>query len=1293
MQPSQQTSAPKLVYGSSLDYQERRKRLRLLPPSPPAGLNPFHAPTVNALEGMFERVMAIANASNKPSTSSSSKWLPNSQHRHPVDHNKPQERDTIASWPADPLVVSSIAKPSHAHNDHERPQTRSIWSTISEPASSTGLSPNAYRYMLPPSNVPSAVEAAQRPQEHPYAFGQPSQKWASVHQEFPESITQPPRVASTNVPETTRSLKRDRSPAPADDGAESESSIVELLSSDDENISEGSEAEDIEDFAEEEGEEEEEEDVEEIAVEEEYEEYEEYEDEYDQAEEDALEDDRREPRPRFAGEYEDLKNNQPQMDRRYQQSTGIMTLDDSEDEQKAYDNLQDYNEAEAEPEENEVGKDDILRHQYTDQNRLWHSNVGLMRSHGFDTNLQQPFSHGVSEPGHDHSQEEEYSAEEDAEGEYSEEDGDEEREQSQTYISDAEAKAFRPIPGDSQIDGENPPPHDSPELPSDDVVLLLDSDNEEPEENDLLSNDDQDEIEDEEWAEEEEEEEERNGDEDPYHAQDEDEGGDDVVGFDSDHLEVHLEHGVLVAEENYNEDEDFIEGDMQDDIDQGVISSPLVLSDSVQGLRSSELVESSELEPTPVQAREGPIAEEIVITLDTLDNTSVDVEVDVVMSDSLAQASDDRQQRDHQTVFEDIHSIADILDDNGMTAVGERIFSTTYPLVNMDVAVSTEQHIAGTMPSVPQNKDSDTGIMDSEPAPAAFDLQVISELSETRVESELIPQTLPETVFSADFNPEHVSLLERLRAVAQEEKITLVACDLSPDMDLDKFPIILPIVASIQPIAAPEVPNTVQSTSPSKVLDLTAGTDNSSGSTELSSSAPRKTKLSRMGTMAQTVRDGKAFIEKVEARSSPNSKNSQPLRSSSNITDTMDDIPSSPTLSVVSVSESNAESVSTTTSSTRHRSEVRLLVEEARAFCSGIPGPSRAGSNSSSTSAPPVQPVSSPAHRPLTVDTIAPLPMKAQSVGSSPSRGAGYVRRRISFGEGNDPSLVSGSEQQAFASPTSSTNPSTTPRTRGVGVVDLAAENVIQSTVVGNHALRLFINSTSPVASSGGFQTGPQANGQEPPAVSPGMHSQAHPITPAFTFGQMPPGIAGSGSARSNSNASVGFSFGTSFVTVPRETSSEVSMSPRKDVPSVIESAIPSTARSLNSQKNPQDRKSSEIIIGNLGKDDKLEGEDEEEDDYERDDENEHEDEHRQVDSDNDIDNDNPSLHLGTVHESQSSPIMVRAPKKKRTSSKIKRKNMKRREATRLQKQQNSNSGNSGNNNAESFADEPSSPE
>ncbi|KAG0000906.1 hypothetical protein BGZ79_005352 [Entomortierella chlamydospora] len=1327
MQPSQKTNAPKLVFGSSLDYQERRKRLRLLPPSPPVGLNPFHAPTVNALEGMFERVMAIANASNKPSSSSSSKWHPNSQHRFLVDHNKPEERDTIASWPADPLVISSVKKSSHTHKGCERPQMPSVWSTLSEPTSSTEPSQNGYRYMLPPSNVSSAMEAAQKPQEHPSVFAQPPQKWASVHQEFTESTTQPPRVASTNVPEITRPLKRDRSPAPADDGAESEASVVELLSSDDENISEVSEVE------EEEEEEEEDDGIEEIAIQEEYEEYEEYEDEYDQAEEDALEDERKELHPGFAVEHEDFKNYRPQMDRGYQQLTGVMTLDDSEDEQTAYDNLQDYNEAEAESGEQSQSwrrtTDSMRSHGFDtniqqpaeaepgEQIHLWHRSMDSTRLQGFDTNIQQPFNYGVSEL--DHSQEDGYSVEEDVEEGYSEGDVGEEQEQPQTYASDTETRAFTPASESSQIDREKSPSHASSELPSDDVVLLLDSDNEEPEENELLSNDGQDEIEDEEWAEEEEEEEEEddddeeeeeeeeeeNADEGAHHLQDEDEGRNGVVGLDSDHLESRLEREALVAEEKYNENEDFIEGDMQDSIDQAAAFSPLVLSDSAQGLGGSEIMESVEIlehESTPVLAAEEPATDEVVVTLDTLDNTSVDVEVDIIMSDNLAQASGDGQQRDHQTIFEDVHSITDILGDNEMAAVDEQVFSTTYPLVNMDVADPTEQYIARAMPSATQNKDSSTSSMDLEPASTAFDLQVISELSETQVENEPIPQTLREQAFSADFNPEHVSLLERLRAVAQEEKIALVTRDLSPDMDLDKFPILLRRATSVQPITAPDDQNTVQSTSPTKVLDPTTAADNSTSSgTELSSSAPRKARLSRTSTIAQTVRDGKAFIEKIEARSSPNSKSSQSLRSSSNITDAMDDIPSSPTLSVVSVPESNTESVSTTnSSSTRHRSEVRLLVEEARAFCSGIPGPSRTGSNSSSTSAPPAQPVSSPAHRPLTVDTVAPLPAKAQSVGSSPSRGAGYVRRRISFGEGNDPSLISGSEQQALASPASSINSPTASRTRGIGVVDLAAENVIQSTVVGNHALRLFINSTSPVISTG-FQTESQANDQEPPAASPGVHSQAqaqtqaHPVTPAFTFGQMPSGITGSGSTRSNSNTntSVGFSFGTSFVTTPRETSRESSVSPRKGTPFVIEPGIPSSAKSLNPQKNPQDRETIEIAIKSFKKDDKPEGGDEEEEeDHERDDEDEHEDEHHQADSDNDADNDidNPSLHLVPTQESQDSPItiMVRAPKKKKTPSKTKRKNVKRREATRLQKQRNSNSDKS---NAETFADEPSS--
>ncbi|KAF8975212.1 hypothetical protein BGZ46_009349 [Entomortierella lignicola] len=1138
MQPSQQTTTPKLVYGSSFDYKERRKRLRLLPPSPPAGLNPFHAPTVNALEGMFERVMAIASASNK-SSSVSTKRPPNPQRRHLVDHGKPQERDTIALWPADLQPGPSIAKSNHVHKNGDMSRNRSVWSTLLEPVSSThtGTSQNTYRYMIPPSDALHTLGLQEMP----------SQKTELTHRESLAPVTETLKVEQQARPY----LKRDRSPSPAGDSGEDGSSVVELLSSDDENSTEKTHAEDVEEFTEEE------EDIEFSAEEEEYESHEEYDDgefdKYDQAR-DIMEED---------GEERILEPV------RFQKPPGIVSLDDSDVEQDVQEDRHYHEEEVREEQENESTRNFNFSLQHNGQNQRWHDNRGSIESYGSDTRPQQYFTLKSFEPKHNHSREEEFRDDEEAEREYTDEEYDEERERSPSYYSDAEAGTPEQVTWSPKLESEDSPPPG----PSSDSVLLLDSDNEEQEEDGILSSVGEDEIEDVEDVEEEMEEDELVSNDGQDEIEDvviaekegEEKEQDDSVRYNP--HEVTESYDIVIGGETssnqHNEQLHERFGSTQDAIEQIIDSTPQILPNI-----------GSEFELIPTRDVIETKGEEVVLELgDGVDGLEMNT---ISAIDSIAQLSGSAEQLTDPSTFEILEAVP-------------------HTIANISVAGDPS---ASTSP----------------------------------------------------FNPEHVSLLERLRAVAQEEKITLIARDLSPDMDLDQFPAIVPNTQPLVPISLDPQPP-VQ---------------------------PRRSRLTRTGTMVQTVKDGKAFIEQIEAKSSPSKKNSQSMQPFSNAADISNDIPLSPTLSAISASESNAESVSTTTGSMRQRSEVRLLVEEARAFCSGIPGPSRTGSSISSASAPPALSNPTQAYRPLTVDTIASLPLKAQSAGSSPSRGLSFIRRRISVGDGNESSSSVGSEQQTLASLTSSTSPS---RIGGVGVVDLAAENVIQSTVVGSHALRLFINSPLPAGSNSGTQAVSQTSGQESPINSPGR-----PIAPSFTFGQMPPGISGSENSVSNnssSNTSVGFSFGMSFIT-PKQSSSETSpMTPSRNDTSVVDVFSPSASDSKTVSKNPQDETSFEGAKGNFGHDDRLEGEyegigDEDGEDGEDDEEEHGEDQQHQVDSENENGNDGPSLDFAPVHESQSggSPILVRAPKKRRTSSQTKKKNMKRREANKLQKQQ-SNSGDS----------------
>lgn len=262
-------SPPKLIYGTSIDYQERAKRLRLTGPSPDHDLNPFNAPTVNKIENMFERVMSIA----KSSSSSSSASQPARRHdlfappplqasfsstcityeRH---QTKPEEKDTIASTfthlpyeqpkqSAFSLSSSSRSyipvptRASQGHHRYSRPPIPSVWSTLSthDITSEADTMANRYRYMLPPK------DAATTTLTRPTATNRPTQEEPQQQQKREPVYQQPPRAfMNTQAAEVPPSvpMKRSLSPEPsvasgvvdADSGDDDD--VMEILSSDDE---------------------------------------------------------------------------------------------------------------------------------------------------------------------------------------------------------------------------------------------------------------------------------------------------------------------------------------------------------------------------------------------------------------------------------------------------------------------------------------------------------------------------------------------------------------------------------------------------------------------------------------------------------------------------------------------------------------------------------------------------------------------------------------------------------------------------------------------------------------------------------------------------------------------------------------------------------------------------------------------------------------------------------------------------------------------------------------------------
>lgn len=242
---AQSQPPPKLIYGTSIDYQERAKRLRLTGPPPDHDLNPFNAPTVNKIENMFERVMSIARSSSSlssasqparrhdlfappPPQSSSFSSTRNTYERH---QTKPEEKDTIASTFTHPrheqprqsafslspssrnYIPVSIAT-SPGHHRYSRPPIPSVWSTLSTQASTSEADEkaNRYRYMLPPMDAPTTTLA------RPTATNRPTQEEPQQQQHKQEPVYQQPPRALVNtqaavVPPSVP-MKRPFSPEP-----------------------------------------------------------------------------------------------------------------------------------------------------------------------------------------------------------------------------------------------------------------------------------------------------------------------------------------------------------------------------------------------------------------------------------------------------------------------------------------------------------------------------------------------------------------------------------------------------------------------------------------------------------------------------------------------------------------------------------------------------------------------------------------------------------------------------------------------------------------------------------------------------------------------------------------------------------------------------------------------------------------------------------------------------------------------------------------------------------------------
>ncbi|KAG0371643.1 hypothetical protein BGX24_001394 [Mortierella sp. AD032] len=251
---------PKLIYGTSIDYQERAKRLRLMGPTPDHDHNPFNAPTVNAIENMFERVMAIARSSTSSSSAPPPTRRPlslphstrpySSVRTYEHHQTKPEGKDTIAytstrprhepsHWDSQSLSSSSkdhipSTMTSQGANRSSQP-IPSVWSTsLTRPATSNVDEQSAgYRYMHPPAHA--AMTTLTRPATNNTIIREEpqQQKQEPTYQSLPRA----PMHMKTAIAPPYVPMKRPLSPEPTaseDVEAVSDDDLVEILSSDDE---------------------------------------------------------------------------------------------------------------------------------------------------------------------------------------------------------------------------------------------------------------------------------------------------------------------------------------------------------------------------------------------------------------------------------------------------------------------------------------------------------------------------------------------------------------------------------------------------------------------------------------------------------------------------------------------------------------------------------------------------------------------------------------------------------------------------------------------------------------------------------------------------------------------------------------------------------------------------------------------------------------------------------------------------------------------------------------------------
>ncbi|KAG0090563.1 hypothetical protein BGZ92_002696 [Podila epicladia] len=270
--------------------------------------------------------------------------------------------------------------------------------------------------------------------------------------------------------------------------------------------------------------------------------------------------------------------------------------------------------------------------------------------------------------------------------------------------------------------------------------------------------------------------------------------------------------------------------------------------------------------------------------------------------------------------------------------------------------------------------------------------------------------------------------------------------------------------------------------------------------------SPRNARLMRSGTMVITAREGRAFVERQErqegtsvegrtrkAHSAPTMMTRRTAASESHLQakDAQEDELEASSSSPRFLPEAEFDRSTPPSTSVRRGGvgEVDLLVKEAREFCGRVSPASRTGSSPSSLGG----------HYPAPIIAPPPFGHAVPSLAPNADASQGYVA---------DFSGEWSRDAQADTPPKSVPALTTTPTKRGV--VDLAEENVIQSTVVGSHALRKFIHPPASMgASSHGTNTHSSGQAQSrssslEPAISPRIHHS----NSMFSFGQNPLGLS-----------------------------------------------------------------------------------------------------------------------------------------------------------------------------------------